>query len=174
MNSTFSTQIEKSLDRQEVISYLHNKYPSCDINILKEIEKTIFEYIVNNTLLPNRTNISINTYIDIFIKKYNYYIIEIYNTLPKVISDIKNKKIDITDIILKPIKVYPTNWEFVLKRKEQEDKFLTKELISNSSIAVCYKCRKKNVFVQSIQTRGSDEPATIFYKCLTCGNKWRT
>lgn len=170
MTSTLYTQIEKSIDRDTVLSFFEKQYPSYNTNILKDIEKSIFQYILDNTIIHN----NISTTINIFVKKYNYYIAEVYNTLPSIIGKIEKKEIQISDILLNPIKVYPENWEFVMKRKEQEEKILTKELVSNSAVSKCYKCNEKNVYTQSIQTRGSDEPATIFYSCLTCGNKWRS
>lgn len=170
MNSMFYSQIKKSLNRDVIVSLLTKKYPLCEISIIRDIENYIYQYISNNTIISNNINTSIN----IFIKKYNYYVSEIYNNIPSIVQKIQDKEIILSDIILNPIHTYSKNWDFVIKRKEQEDKLLKKELVSNSSITKCYKCKEKNVFVQSIQTRGSDEPATIFYTCLTCNNKWRT
>ena len=170
MNTTFSTHIEKNLNRNDIIYFFENKYPKCNKKILKDIEDAIFQHIYVNTIFSNNMVTTTN----IFIKKYNYYISEICNSIPLIVDKLKRKEIEITDILKNPIKVYNKNWEFVIKRKEQEEKILAKELVSNSSVAKCFKCKEKNVYVQSVQTRGSDEPATIFYTCLTCSNKWRT
>lgn len=170
MNSVFYTQIKKSLDRESIVSFLTNKYPDCEMSIINDIEKYIYQHISTNTIVSNNMNTSIN----IFIKKYNYYISEICNNIPSIVERIQNKELQLSDIILNPICTYPKNWDFVIKRKEQEEKFFNKEFVSNSSIAKCSKCKEKNVYVQSVQTRGLDEPATIFYTCLSCSNKWRT
>ncbi len=37
----------------------------------------------------------------------------------------------------------------------------------------CPKCGQKKVDSWSQQTRASDEPATVFYKCKHCGYSWR-
>jgi DNA-directed RNA polymerase subunit M/transcription elongation factor TFIIS len=41
------------------------------------------------------------------------------------------------------------------------------------SILVCGKCKKRQVDYYEKQTRGADEPMTIFANCLHCGNRWR-
>ena len=41
------------------------------------------------------------------------------------------------------------------------------------SILKCGKCNKNTVDYYEKQTRGADEPMTLFANCLTCGNRWR-
>ena len=41
------------------------------------------------------------------------------------------------------------------------------------SILVCGKCKQRQVDYYEKQTRGADEPMTIFATCLNCGNRWR-
>jgi DNA-directed RNA polymerase subunit M/transcription elongation factor TFIIS len=37
----------------------------------------------------------------------------------------------------------------------------------------CRKCKKFNVSMYAMQTRGADEPMTEFYNCRDCGYGWR-
>jgi DNA-directed RNA polymerase subunit M len=37
----------------------------------------------------------------------------------------------------------------------------------------CPKCGAKEAMWNMIQTRGTDEPATRFFRCLKCGHTWR-
>lgn len=37
----------------------------------------------------------------------------------------------------------------------------------------CKKCGERNAFCQAYQTRSADEPSTLFFTCLSCGNRWR-
>jgi DNA-directed RNA polymerase subunit M len=37
----------------------------------------------------------------------------------------------------------------------------------------CPKCKARETMWQMIQTRGTDEPATRFFRCLKCGHTWR-
>mgnify|MGYP001191831320 CR=1 FL=1 len=40
------------------------------------------------------------------------------------------------------------------------------------SILVCGKCKKRTVDYYEKQTRGADEPMTVFAHCLSCGKRW--
>ena len=42
-----------------------------------------------------------------------------------------------------------------------------------NSVLQCGKCKKNTVDYYEKQTRGADEPMTLFAHCLTCGNRWR-
>lgn len=53
----------------------------------------------------------------------------------------------------------------ILSEQPEEDK-----PVPNCSFS-CSKCHKKTVFHWTVQTRSSDEPSTVFYVCLSCGNK---
>ena len=39
--------------------------------------------------------------------------------------------------------------------------------------ADCDKCGHGMAYTWSVQTRSSDEPATTFFKCVSCGHQWR-
>lgn len=39
---------------------------------------------------------------------------------------------------------------------------------------ICPKCGNKEAFWWVQQTRGADEPPTVFYKCTECGYSWRS
>lgn len=47
------------------------------------------------------------------------------------------------------------------------------EVSTGSSIVVCGKCKSDNVQWEQKQTRGADEPMTLFCKCMACGKQWR-
>jgi DNA-directed RNA polymerase subunit M/transcription elongation factor TFIIS len=40
------------------------------------------------------------------------------------------------------------------------------------SILVCGKCKKRTVDYYEKQTRGADEPMTVFAHCLSCDKRW--
>ena len=37
----------------------------------------------------------------------------------------------------------------------------------------CPKCRHNKAYHWSMQTRSSDEPETLFFKCVKCAYRWR-
>jgi len=41
------------------------------------------------------------------------------------------------------------------------------------SVLKCPKCKQHTVDYYEKQTRGADEPMTLFANCLNCGNRWR-
>jgi len=44
---------------------------------------------------------------------------------------------------------------------------------TSSNLLKCGKCRKMNVTYHEMQTRGADEPMTVFVMCNECGNRWK-
>jgi len=56
----------------------------------------------------------------------------------------------------------------VFMGKEEEVAELPKTKI------VCPKCENTDAFWWMQQTRGADEPPTLFYKCCKCGYSWRS
>lgn len=63
------------------------------------------------------------------------------------------------------------------KRKGMATKTLileTMNVIENPTTdVVCPKCEHTKAEYFQYQTRSADEPATTFYRCLKCDNKWR-
>lgn len=43
---------------------------------------------------------------------------------------------------------------------------------SKRSLLRCGKCKKNQVEYYEMQTRGADEPMTVFAHCLHCGKRW--
>lgn len=37
----------------------------------------------------------------------------------------------------------------------------------------CSKCHSYKLVIDAKQTRSSDEPMTLFIRCLTCGRRWK-
>lgn len=57
--------------------------------------------------------------------------------------------------------------------KEVYPKNIERTVDITDSILKCGKCNKNTVDYYEKQTRGADEPMTLFANCLTCGNRWR-
>ena len=52
-------------------------------------------------------------------------------------------------------------------------KHIEKHIDITDSVLQCGKCKQNTVDYYEKQTRGADEPMTLFANCLTCGNRWR-
>jgi DNA-directed RNA polymerase III subunit RPC11 len=37
----------------------------------------------------------------------------------------------------------------------------------------CPSCQADQAYFVEVQTRSADEPATLFYKCVDCGHRWK-
>ena len=61
----------------------------------------------------------------------------------------------------------------VLRLIEAHVEEMRTEVSAGSSIVVCGKCKSDNVQWEQKQTRGADEPMTLFCKCMSCGKQWR-
>ena len=71
---------------------------------------------------------------------------------------------------------YSEKGELVVKDRKKDkkkieivEKFETHPIIK----AECPKCKHDKACSWSLQTRSSDEPETIFHKCVKCGHQWR-
>mmetsp|Transcript_8233 Transcript_8233/g.51259 ORF Transcript_8233/g.51259 Transcript_8233/m.51259 type:complete len:270 (-) Transcript_8233:1451-2260(-) len=62
-----------------------------------------------------------------------------------------------------------------LKQKAVDDVLGGEEAWKNvdKTDATCPKCSHGKAYFMQIQTRSADEPASLFYKCVNCGEQWR-
>lgn len=62
-----------------------------------------------------------------------------------------------------------------LERKEVDDVLGGQEAWENVDQidADCPSCSHRRAYFMQIQIRSADEPMTIFFKCVKCGNQWR-
>lgn len=74
---------------------------------------------------------------------------------------------------LTPQELFPAHWKDVIakndlqRQKEQALKPATTDMFQ------CPKCKKRETTYYEQQTRGADEPMTIFISCVCCGKQWR-
>lgn len=75
----------------------------------------------------------------------------------------------------------PHVWHMSSPIGEQEHQWLQEAYPTTSGVAndelqhsilKCGKCKKNTVDYHEMQTRGADEPMTVFAHCLTCGHRW--
>lgn len=107
------------------------------------------------------------------------YIIQSKRILQNI-SNLKNKiKKDELDFPLKDIafksyiELFPTKWENHIKKKEMNKQRVNTKPQATTDQFWCGKCNKNKTTYYELQTRGMDEPATVFITCISCGNKWR-
>ena len=101
--------------------------------------------------------------------------------------DVNNKNVDNQTLInsvnsrniephlvafMTPQQLHPKRWLFEIEKKKiLEDTSNSKKV---TDIYTCRKCKNKKCTTVQMQTRGSDEPMTIFVTCLVCYNTFTT
>ncbi|KAG2482479.1 hypothetical protein HYH03_018586 [Edaphochlamys debaryana] len=62
-----------------------------------------------------------------------------------------------------------------LARKQVDDVLGGEDAWKNvaKTDATCPKCTYHQAYFMEIQIRSADEPATLFFKCVQCGHRWR-
>lgn len=73
-----------------------------------------------------------------------------------------------SDIVIRPEK-----WKAHIQRSELIRKQQSAVETASTDQFKCGKCGKKETTYYTRQTRGMDEPETVFITCVKCGNKWR-
>jgi transcription elongation factor S-II len=70
------------------------------------------------------------------------------------------------------------NSEMKAERQKLHQHFLREAAAGNTQTATtdefrCGKCKKRECTYYELQTRGADEPLTVFVSCTNCQNRWR-
>jgi DNA-directed RNA polymerase subunit M/transcription elongation factor TFIIS len=73
-----------------------------------------------------------------------------------------------SDIVLRPDK-----WKSHIQRSERNRQKKNVRVAASTDQFTCGKCGKKETTYYLRQTRGMDEPETVFITCVNCNNKWR-
>jgi transcription elongation factor S-II len=70
--------------------------------------------------------------------------------------------------------LYPEHWQPLAdEQMKRENTMLEGDKEGGSDMFKCKRCGKSRTRYWEMQTRSSDEPMTIFIRCLNCGKEWR-
>jgi DNA-directed RNA polymerase subunit M/transcription elongation factor TFIIS len=159
--------LERVQNQLKINSYVNN------INIAYKIETSVFEFSLIYCLNNNLSNNFIKSVYD---DKINN-IIENLNINSKLnnktlLDYILNDKINPSYIaFLSPSQLDPEKWTFLIKKKEYRE--WRENNISYSDTYKCGRCGERKCKVSQYQTRGADEPMTVFVTCLICYNSFK-
>lgn len=75
---------------------------------------------------------------------------------------------------LKPENVHPDKWRSTVETlwKKYENAYENKA-VAMTDMFKCGKCKKRECTFFELQCRSSDEPMTLFIRCVRCGHSWR-
>ena len=151
-----------------------------DIQLSKNIEKSIFNYVIDVAKEKNITRLWTNKVL------YHLYInkcISIYCNLKKnsyvkndyLLKNILEEKIDPNKIAkLSVYDINPDNWKELMDKKSKMDELkykLKPEAMTDQF--KCGRCKSRHCVYYEMQTRSADEGMTVFITCLNCGNRWK-
>ena len=155
-------------------------------NKAKNIEISIYNWTLKQVEIKKRENYPIEKSWD------NKWFKKIYFQKSRsILFNINNEKNDyfksgIIDGTIKTknigtmssIDIDPGVWTDTLERKYLKDQCAIncdKELLENTPEGpyTCDKCTCKKIVHFELQTRGADEPMTIFFTCLKCKYRWK-
>lgn len=157
--------------RQKTIRYIKNIID--DQKKSKIIEDSIYRFIKNYFK-------TIYTTFDIededHIQKYIIKSKKILQNIDLLHDKIKEDTLDFeleNIAFLSYIDLFPAKWKNHIKKKEMNKQRVDTKQQATTDQFKCGKCKKKKCTYYEVQTRGMDEPSTIFITCIECGNKWR-
>lgn len=101
--------------------------------------------------------------------------------LNKVRSIVANIKRDETLLTLKAVdvvfmhnyKLAPKVWEKAIQKVEKKRNMMVIVREKNNDGLYQCECRSKNTTFHQMQTRGADEPMTVFITCHDCDTHWK-
>lgn len=139
--------------------------------------------IIKNKKLSSQVEESIYNYSSNNSQKYLIKIVSLYANLDNkskignknLLKRLKKKEINVENIAnMTPQEIFPEHWKEIKERRQLHQDFLYKKMPESfSTFYTCGRCKKKKVSYYQMQTRSADEPMTVFYRCIECGNKWR-
>lgn len=150
-----------------------------DDRLASQIEQALYDHVDARTEITERAMFQDK----LFKQRYHYKLTSLVMNLDPN-SPIKNKNL-LKKVVsgelsphqlveASPIELFPEKWEDIKKKQSEEEKFLYEDQRKATSKRIkCSKCKQNKVTYFEAQTRSADEPMTIFYECLECGNKWR-
>lgn len=76
--------------------------------------------------------------------------------------------------IMKPDVLYPDRWKTIIDQELMRNKIAYEITeVSMTDKVICGKCKKNKISYYEKQIRSADEPMTAFFRCISCGHRWK-
>lgn len=168
------------MEKRELILGIIEKKTSLEEKWRRDLEIGIYnwclEYADKNNMIKSWDNIK---FANLYVEKARSVITNLDSTSyignKYLIKKLMNKEFLPHEIpFLKPEHSYPDMWQEIQDKynKKFQHAFENRE-VAMTDMYRCGKCKKRECNYYELQTRSADESASIFIKCLPCGNSWR-
>lgn len=140
---------------------------------IAELEKLCFEECTKSTGSERLTDAfssadMLEEYQRLYLK-----IVRLMRPGSALVGDFVNNKIDLLAIVRQPsISLNNTHFINNIKNEIGAKQNASAPKVVTTDTVQCKKCGNRNATYYSIQKRSGDEPATVYYTCVDCGNSW--
>ena len=138
------------------------------------LEKAIYNYALKEAELRKIVKKWENP---LFLQLYTDRLFSIYMNMKneKILQSLKSKELlPVTFAFMTHQEMNPEHWKELLEKKRLIDKSkYNTDLVANTDMFTCSRCKSKKCNYYTLQTRSADEPETIFITCLDCGRNWK-
>jgi DNA-directed RNA polymerase subunit M/transcription elongation factor TFIIS len=145
----------------------------CTPDVATKIEQDLFEVCesISTSDVYDLDDPLSNDYLE-YKLRCRKVIYNIHHVLPKV--KLGTLPFELTKIARQSdIVVRPEKWKEHINRSELIKQTKMVRVTASTDQFTCGKCGKKETNYYLRQTRGMDEPETVFITCVHCNNKWR-
>lgn len=160
-------QFTKDIDRYTNILSIFNIIKNKDMSV--NIENGIFEFSILHVISQN---IDYKYVVNVYNDKSFDIIHNLTNNYKYLFNSMENNIINPYFLaFLSPHELNPEKWMHIINKKEY---MINRENnMSTTDKYQCSKCGERKSKVTELQTRGADEPATLFITCLVCFKTFR-
>lgn len=143
-------------------------------NIATSVENSIYQFAVQAGITNKVPTVWTNTS---FVMLYQCRFRSIFHNLkhePQFVKSILDGTISEKRLeTIQHVEIAIHKWEPYIQQLLDREKYAQEQTFETSSdLFVCPKCDSARTTHYSLQTRGGDEPMTIFISCLGCDHKW--
>jgi DNA-directed RNA polymerase subunit M/transcription elongation factor TFIIS len=173
--------------RDNVREWFHNRYFCTDAQKggkhAANLERGVFNWTIKESGIHKLVKRWDNPYFkDLYVTRLRMITTNLNQSecesIRALLQNVINRTIKVHSIaFMTHMELRPDLWDERLQKKFLRDKNLSETTtISNTSDYKCGKCKQRNCFYYALQTRSSDEPMTVYVRCLTekCGARWKT
>lgn len=146
----------------------------CDETKSINLEKALFNYTIKEAGFRKIVKKWENApFVQLYVDRLRSLYINLKHE--EILKSIQNDELKVqTYAFMTHQEMIPSHWKELLDKKAlmENSKFET-DLVANTDMFTCGKCKSKKCSYYTMQTRSADEPETIFISCLDCGKNWK-